>query len=101
MSKEDQYGAVAAALARLNSEPDVSQYLIDHDYKGFPARACECPVANYVALTTGVSIAIFEEWHLNNDVSNRFATPPKVFRFIKDFDRGAYPELALEDEEGW
>lgn len=81
-------------LALGNTPDEVAANLNKFGVKGIRKKSCYCPIANYVSGLIGKEIAVncyvilsLTDWEsvtINNDV---------VSVFVRNFDRGKYPEL--------
>jgi hypothetical protein len=91
---------VKEALNELGSTKEqILKTLIDGGYRGYIGNGKVCPVANYLnaKLEDDVTVGTFFIHYpsLMGTVGSS-PIPPHILSFIREFDRGKYPDLELK-----
>ncbi len=95
--------AVCDALDRLCllGGPDpIAAFLRERGYRGTRRANCGCPVAGYLSAASGRVVEIAEQrWGFAGGQMDEGTVPAPVAEFIRRFDEGDYPDLALTEME--
>lgn len=85
-------------LASQRSPDGIALFLAAHGVRGKKDSNCECPVARWLAESTGLAFVV-ERYETMLENPSTFADvwplPAVVSEFIELFDQGEYPELEM------
>lgn len=90
------------ALAQLPDSADgIAAYLIEQKCRGVRADSCYCPIAKYLdgAGFGSASVADVAVEAYIGDIWYGADNPPHITEFVRRFDKGEWPELALTEGE--
>jgi hypothetical protein len=86
-------GAVLDKLAQLGTPNAIAEFLYRNGITGELCRPYSCPIARFVAATTGDDVLIHTETFICDD-GNWGELPDVIAEFIDRFDDYHYPQLA-------
>lgn len=88
---------LAQALVELPDTADgIAEYLAERGHRGRRGSACRCPLASYFCAACGtpdITVGPNTIFVGSDELCVEAPTPEALFKFMRRFDKGEWPEL--------